>query len=224
MREGLYAIVDVDAWRARGVELGSEGVLEAIAEGILGAKPSMLQLRAKQEDARTTLALLRRLRPLTRRAGVPLVANDRVDLALLADADVVHVGQDDLALADVRRIAPSLQVGLSTHDERQLDEAIAAAPSYVAFGPVFGTKSKREADPTVGTARLASAVERAQRAHVPLVAIGGITHERLAEVASSGARWVAVIGALVVLDARGRPDVAAIEARARGLAAIGERA
>jgi thiamine-phosphate pyrophosphorylase len=214
---GLYAILDHDAWRARGVELLNEGVAESIAAALLSVSPSMLQLRAKSLGGRDTLSLLRRLLPRARAAGVPLVANDRVDLALLAGVDAVHVGQDDLALADVRRLASSMIVGLSTHGPAQLDAAIEARPSYVAFGPVFGTTSKYAPDPTVGLAGITAAAARASSAGVPLVGIGGVTRERVASLTDAGVRWAAVISELVAIDATGRPDVDEVAQRARAM-------
>ena len=214
---GLYAILDVDAWRASGVEVAATGVVESIAQALLSASPSMLQLRAKSEGGRDTLALLRRLLPHARAAEVPLVANDRVDLALLAAVDGVHVGQDDLALADVRRLAPASMVGVSTHDLAQLDAAIEARPSYVAFGPVFGTTSKRAPDATVGVSGLAAAAARAASAGVPLVGIGGVTRARIPALVAEGVRWAAVISELVVVDAKGRPDLHEVAERARAL-------
>jgi thiamine-phosphate pyrophosphorylase len=214
---GLYAILDVDAWRARGVELAAASVIEKVANALLSASPSMLQLRAKSEGGRDTLALLRRVSPIARAAGVPLVANDRVDLALLASVDAVHVGQDDLPLADVRRLSPAMMVGLSTHDAAQLDAAIEARPSYVAFGPIFGTTSKHAPDPTVGLAAATIAMERARSAGLPLVGIGGITRENVASLVAAGVHWGAVISDLVAIDRAGRPDLEEIARRARAL-------
>jgi thiamine-phosphate pyrophosphorylase len=215
---GLYAILDLDAWRARGVELvRSRDALLDVAGALLAARPSMLQLRAKHESARTTLELLRALVPVTRAADVPLVANDRVDLALLAGVSVAHLGQDDLPLDDARRIAPGLRFGRSTHDAAQLASELAARPDYVAFGPVFGTTSKLDPSPTVGLERLAEATRMASSASVPLVAIGGVTRENAERVVAAGARWAAVISDLVAVDARGKPDLGEVERRARAL-------
>jgi thiamine-phosphate pyrophosphorylase len=213
---GLYAILDLDAWRSRGVEPLADVLLEEIAEALLAARPAVLQLRAKHEGARATLGALRRLRVPTARAGIPLFANDRPDLALLAGADGVHVGQDDLSLEDVRRIAPSLLVGISTHDLDQLDRALAARPDYVAFGPVFGTRSKERPDPVVGLDSLAAAAARSAEHSIPLVAIGGIDGERVADVARRGVALAAAIGELVVVR-DGRPDLAATVGRAQAL-------
>lgn len=169
---GLYAIVDLGTIRARGLEP------LAFAEAVLSAAPGALQLRAKDAPARETLALLRALAPMCHRIGVPLVANDRPDLAILAGCDWVHVGQEDLSIERVRRIAPTLGVGVSTHTMRELEDALSARPTYVAFGPVFETTSKANPDPVVGVAGLRAAYALAMRRRTPLVAIGGITRER----------------------------------------------
>jgi len=213
--EGLYAIIDVDAWRARGVEVHAEGVVESIGHALLAGRATALQLRAKHEGGRDTLALLRRLVPVAAQHDVPLFANDRADLALLASTTGVHLGQEDLAIADVRRIAPALLIGVSTHNEAQLREAIAARPDYLAFGPVYGTTSKERPDPTVGVEGVRQAVAIARE--LPLVVIGGITRQNLAEVRAAGARWVAVISELVAVR-DGAPDLTEVEARARAFA------
>lgn len=173
---GLYAIVDAGALDVRGLEP------LAFAEAVLAVSPAALQVRAKNVSARETLALLRELAPMCHRAGVLLVANDRPDLAVLTGCDLVHVGQDDMPIDRIRRIAPGLGVGVSTHTLDQLDAAIAARPAYVAFGPVFQTSTKQNPEPVVGMAALKTAYLRAQAAGVPLVAIGGITRERAASL------------------------------------------
>ncbi len=222
---GLYAILDVDAWKTRGVDLSGRGVVEAIGDALLAAQPTMLQLRAKSTAPHETLSLLRRLSPRAHAADVPLVANDRVDLALLAGTSAIHVGQDDLPLADVRRLAPEMLVGVSTHSLAQLEAALAEGPSYVAFGPIFVTTSKALADPTVGLEVLAEAQKMADSARVPLVAIGGVTRARAAELVAVGTRHAAVISDLVVVDDERLPSLPYITTAARALAAaLGESA
>jgi thiamine-phosphate pyrophosphorylase len=121
----------------------------------------------------------------------------------------VHVGQDDLSIEDVRALAPGALVGRSTHDLAQLREALAERPAYVAFGPVFSTRSKDAPDPTVGLEALSLAARAAEAEGVPLVAIGGITLENARAVRDAGARSVAVIGALSAL-ADDRPALCAL--------------
>ncbi len=179
---GLYPIVDVDSLE-RGATAAAPLSVLAFAEQVLLARPPLLQLRAKHSGARDTLELLRALRPLCTRAGTRLIANDRPDLALLAQCDGVHVGQEDLPLSVVRQIAPGLLVGVSTHSLAQLADALAEKPDYVALGPVFGTVSKERPDETVGVALLAQAHLAARAAGIPLVAIGGVNLERAREIA-----------------------------------------
>jgi len=205
--QGLYAIADTGTLAARHVDP------VAFTEAVLVARPCALQLRAKDLPPRETLALLRAIAPLCHRAGVPLVANDRPDLAVMAGCDIVHVGQTDMPIDRVRRIAPGLGVGVSTHTMEQLDAALRERPRYVAFGPVFDTTTKASPDPVVGVAGLREAARRAAAAGVPIVAIGGITLARAGELAGLGAA-VAVISDL--LPAPGTPDwLRDVTARAR---------
>lgn len=183
-------MLDLDTTAA----LGLEPI--AVARELLAVKPAMFQLRAKTTGAGDTLALLRALVPLCRAADVPCFANDRPDLALLAGCDGVHVGQDDLPIAEVRRFASQLRVGVSTHDPAQLAAALDERPDYVAYGPVFSTRSKENPDPVVGLEGLAAAHTRACAAHVPLVAIGGIELDRASAVAQRS-EMAAVIGAVL---------------------------
>src|SRR5579884_3643130 len=170
--------------------------LYAFAEAVLSVRPAALQLRAKETPARETLALLRALAPMCHRAAVPLVANDRPDFAILAGCDLVHVGQGDMPIDRVRRLAPGLGVGVSTHTIDQLEAALAARPAYVAFGPVFETRTKENPDPVVGTAALRVAYVHAEAAGVPLVAIGGISREHALSLVGA-AHAVAVVADLV---------------------------
>jgi thiamine-phosphate pyrophosphorylase len=190
---GLYPIVDVDSLSSLKLP-----VLD-FARRVLDARPKLLQLRAKHATARETLELLRALRTLCTARGVALYANDRPDLAVIAGCDGVHVGQDDLLVAEVRRVAPGLRVGVSTHDRQQLAQALEAAPDYVAYGPVFSTQSKQQPDPLVGLEGLRHAARLARDANVPLVAIGGIDLERATSVADLDV-GAAVIGALLPDD------------------------
>lgn len=204
---GLYAIVDPAACGGRDPEL--------VAEAALRGGCSVLQLRAKRATGASLLAISRRIGARCRRAGVPFVVNDRPDLALLAGADGLHLGQDDLPLAEARRVVGTdCVLGRSTHDEAQARAAVAEGADLIAFGPVHATSSKEQPDPVVGLARLEQVCAASP---VPVVAIGGITVDNAASVARAGARWGAVIGALC-----GAEDP---EAAARALhAALGGRA
>ena len=188
--KGLYAIVDADVLTQRR--------LEALPylEAVLSAHPAAVQLRAKSLGPRQTLALLRLLRARCAAEHVPFFANDRPDLAILANCDGVHLGQSDIDPVDARRLTSELAIGLSTHRLEEVDVALQHRPAYVAFGPVFDTASKPDAEPVVGLEALAEAARRCRAAGVPLVAIGGLTLDRAPLVARS-ADAGAVISALL---------------------------
>ncbi|HEY3235235.1 MAG TPA: thiamine phosphate synthase, partial [Polyangiaceae bacterium] len=190
---GLYPIIDLDSLTALKLD-----PLE-FAHAVLTARPELVQLRAKHASPRETLTLLRALRPACTRAGSLLFANDRPDLALLADCDGVHVGQDDLSVTEVRRIGPRLRIGVSTHNPVELEQALQAKPSYVAFGPVFATRSKGNPDPVVGFEALLDAAQRARAAGCALVAIGGVDLEHASQIQSAEIAG-AVIGGLLPPD------------------------
>jgi thiamine-phosphate pyrophosphorylase len=197
---GYYAIVD-----AAPADLDEPDRLAARASALLAAKPCCLQLRAKGEAA-TARALDRAaqgLLPLCHEAGVPFCVNDRLDVALAVGADVAHLGQEDLPLEDALRVRalagrPDLVIGFSTHNRAQALAAARGGADYIGFGPVFGTASKVNPDPTVGLEALA---EICAAVEVPVVAIGGVTLENVAAVAHAGARAAAVIAAV-----NGAPD------------------
>lgn len=186
---GLYAIVDPAHTRGR-------SPIE-VAEQILEGGAAVLQLRDKRDRDADTLALARELKLLCARAGVPFVVNDRADLARLADADGLHLGQEDLPIGSARAIVGSMPIGRSTHSLRQAVEAAREGSDMIGFGPVFPTATKENPAPVVGTSELASVVKAVS---IPVVAIGGITLERLSEVLASGVPLVAVISAVSGAD------------------------
>lgn len=187
----LYAIVDVD------VCLASDRDPVRTAEGFLAAGVAMVQVRAKRVGSGDLLALVDRLAPAAVRAGATLIVNDRVDVARTAGLGV-HLGQTDLPVADARAIlGPEAVIGLSTHSRAELMAALEAPSSYVAYGPVFATRTKANPDPVVGLAGVADAAVLAHAAGRPLVAIGGITLATARQVIAAGADAVAVIGDLV---------------------------
>jgi thiamine-phosphate pyrophosphorylase len=156
-----------------------------------GCGARVLQVRIKEMPTRDLLALCREARALTRDAGALLIVNDRIDLAFAAEADGVHLGQDDLPLAAARALveraglAGRFLIGISTHDEAQVGAAVDGGASYLGYGPVYATATKANPDPVQGLGALAIAVRRAGA--VPVVAIGGVTPARAAEVAAAGA-------------------------------------
>ena len=135
---------------------------------------------------------------VAREARATFIVNDRADIARMAAASGVHVGQEDLAPHAVRRIVgDDAIVGMSTHSVAQLDQAVGEPVSYVAVGPVFGTSTKDTGYAAVGLSLVRDAATRADAAGLPLVAIGGITLDRARAVIYAGAASVAVIGDLL---------------------------
>jgi thiamine-phosphate pyrophosphorylase len=167
------------------------------AEALLGAGARILQFRHKTDFDRQTFSMAERVAELCRRSNATFVVNDRADIALLLDA-ALHVGQDDLAPADARKVIGGTRtLGFSTHNERQLLASKDEPIDYVAIGPIFTTGSKRNPDPVVGIDELRRLRVLAGR---PLVAIGGITRHNATEVMNAGADSVAVVGDLIPQD------------------------
>ncbi len=166
----------------------------AVAELARGGA-GIVQLRAKGAPDGLFLTWAREAVAAARSAQVPLLINDRADIARLAGADGVHVGQEDLRPADVRRVLPAPAiVGLSTHNLAQLEGARQEPIDYIAVGPVFPTRSKDRPDPVVGLDLVRQA--RALTA-LPVVAIGGIGGTTARRVVEAGADGVALISALL---------------------------
>jgi len=188
----LYAIVDAESAAHAGWP-----VID-LATAYLAGGARLLQLRAKTAPSGWLLDAASAIAERARNANATLIVNDRADVARLAGADGVHVGQDDLAPRAVRAIAgDETIVGLSTHTVDQIDAALVEPISYLAIGPVFATASKTTGYDPVGVERVRTAAERARPRGVAVVAIGGITLESAADVIAGGASSVAVIGDLL---------------------------
>ncbi|HBS58509.1 MAG TPA: thiamine phosphate synthase [Firmicutes bacterium] len=184
---GLYVITG-DCW-SRGRPL-TEVVAQALAGGA-----KLIQLREKELPVRSLVAAGRRIRELTRAAGVPFIVNDRVDIALAVEADGVHIGQADLPLEAVRRMLGGQKaIGVSVHTLEEAREAEREGADYLGVGPVFATGTKADAQAPVGLALLR---ELKQAVRIPCVAIGGIKQDNIAEVIRTGADGAAVITAVV---------------------------
>ena len=158
-----------------------------IAEICVARGVGMLQLREKQLNDREILAAATEIKAVTDGTETNFVINDRADLALLAEADVLHLGQSDISIADARKLAGDrpLKIGLSTHNLQQAREALALRPDYIGFGPVYPTPTKIIPDPPVGTELLRGVLDFAD---IPVVAIGGIDGDNLDTVLKTGAR------------------------------------
>jgi len=167
----------------------------ALAEALAGSGVELIQYRNKTASSRHFFEISRQLTSALGPRGARLIVNDRPDIALLAGAGGVHVGQDDLGVEDARAICgPDQWVGVSTHTLEQLAAAGRTSADYIAFGPIFPTATKTNPDPVVGTELLRKARQITKK---PLVAIGGITLDRAAEVYRAGADSLAVIRDLI---------------------------
>jgi thiamine-phosphate pyrophosphorylase len=187
----VYAILDVDLARAR-----DRDPLE-LAVAFLEGGARLVQLRAKALPGSDFLALARALVEQAHARGARVILNDRADIAWLAGADGVHVGQDDLPPSAVRGLLPGGAIGLSTHTREQFDDGLAEPVDYLAVGPVFETGTKDTGYAALGLPFVTWAAARTDR---PIVAIGGITLDGAPDVIAAGAASVAVISDLLTGD------------------------
>jgi len=172
----FYPVVESIAWVARLARLGV----------------GTIQLRAKNLDHADALKIVREALAVTKGTVTRLVVNDYWRAAIEARAEHVHLGQEDLADADVKAIrAAGLSLGISTHDDAELKAALAAKPDYVALGPIFPTTLKAMRFAPQGIARITEWKKRI--GHLPLVAIGGIKFEQAADIFAAGADSIAVV-------------------------------
>jgi thiamine-phosphate pyrophosphorylase len=173
------------------------------AQRALQGGARVIQLRTKHATDRQTLVWADAIRAMTRDAGARFVVNDRFDLALASKADAVHLGQDDLAPADLPSDARArLAIGRSTHDPDQAKRALTEGIAYLAYGPLFGTQSKVTPYDPRGLERLGeiAALAKASAPSLPIVVIGGMTHENIHLALARGATGAAVISAVAAAE------------------------
>jgi len=183
---GVYLVTDRPAFLGR-------DPLEVVAAAVAGGA-SVVQLREKRATTRQFVELARALLGLLRPLGVPLIINDRVDVALAAGADGVHVGQDDMDPRDVRGlIGPDKILGLSVTGADEARAARGMPVDYLGAGPVFATATKKDAGAPQGISGLGTMLALAE---VPVVAIGAITADNAAAVMDAGASGLAVVSAI----------------------------
>lgn len=186
----LYAVTD-RTW------LGPGETLDQAVEAALKGGTTFVQLREKHLDEDAFLEEARQLKILCRQYGVPFVVNDNVEIAMAADADGVHVGQDDMEAGDVRRkIGPSKILGVSVQTVEQALLAQERGADYLGVGAVFATGSKDDAD-DVSHDTLQAICEAVD---IPVVAIGGITRENVQQLTGRGLAGIAVISAIFAQD------------------------
>jgi thiamine-phosphate pyrophosphorylase len=202
MKLGLYVITD------EGISHGLSHV--EIARKVTEGGADVIQLRDKARTGKDMLSIALQIREIARSSGVTFIVNDRLDLALAADADGVHLGQEDLPVPFARRVSPrGFIIGTSV---RTVQEAIIAeteGADYLALSPIFDTATKSDAGPGKGLERLK---EIKSAVSIPVIAIGGIGKGNVRQVMDAGADGVAVISAIV-----GQKDIVKATAEMRSL-------
>ncbi|MDA4844241.1 thiamine phosphate synthase [Hoeflea poritis] len=179
----FYLIVDSAAWIRRLVPLGVR----------------LVQLRMKDMDEMSMRREIAEAKTVCERHGCQLILNDYWQLAIELDCDFVHLGQEDLAAADLRNIrAAGIRLGISTHDEAELETALSAVPDYIALGPIYETRLKKMRWAPQGLERISD--WKKQAAPLPLVAIGGLDPQRLPGVFAAGADSAAVVTDITLND------------------------
>ena len=182
----LYLVTDRDLSLGRSLE---EVVSEAVTGGV-----TIVQLREKDAATGEFVELARRLMTVLKPLGVPLIINDRVDVALAVDADGVHIGQSDMSYEDARRLlGPDKIIGLSVENFDDLDMANALDVDYIGISPVYGTPTKTDTAEPFGLEGLRKAVQMSVH---PTVAIGGMNASTVGDVMAAGTDGVAVVSAI----------------------------
>jgi thiamine-phosphate pyrophosphorylase len=168
----------------------AEVVGEMIAAGI-----QVIQYREKDKSMREKFRECQKIRRMTMAAGVIFIVNDDVDLAMMMDADGIHVGQEDLPVPEIRRlVGEKMIIGLSTHSPEQAREAERIGADYIGVGPIFRTTTKKDVCDPVGFQYLEYVVENIK---IPFVAIGGIKESHVREISGRGARCIAMVTEIV---------------------------
>lgn len=185
------------------------------AEAAVKAGVKMLQLRMKHAPREEIVKVAHEVRAITRGTATRFIVNDDPSIAAEVAADGVHVGQDDMSVAEVRAKFPSLGiVGLSTHNLDQARAAILQKPDYIGVGPVWATPTKDIPDPTLG---VETAIKMVNLVPFPAVCIGGIDLNRIPELVRAGARNFAVVRAVCAAD---DPDAAICDVLSRASMAV----
>ncbi|PIQ97081.1 MAG: thiamine phosphate synthase [Nitrospinae bacterium CG11_big_fil_rev_8_21_14_0_20_56_8] len=172
--------------------LPEQQFLPAVESALRGGARA-IQVREKDLSPADLLALARRLRELTRTYGARLLINDRADIAVMAEADGVHLTEASAPAGEVRKRFPGLLIGVSTHSQEKAREAEEQGADFITFGPVFDTPSKREYGPPLGLERLR---EVARCVRLPVLGLGGIKKTQAASVREQGAFGVALISGI----------------------------
>ncbi|MFZ5634064.1 MAG: thiamine phosphate synthase [Bacillota bacterium] len=195
LKRGLAGLLEADLYgiTAEEYSLGRSNI--EVAARMIDSGIRVIQYREKEKNLRQKYEECLKIREMTERAGVTFIVNDHVDLALLVNADGVHIGQDDLLPEKVRElVGEEMIIGLSTHSPAQAEAAVRSGADYIGVGPIFATRTKKDVGSPVGFAYLEYV---ARNISLPFVAIGGIKEHNIAEVGRRGARCIALVTEIV---------------------------
>jgi len=184
LRNSLYVIIDPDVCLSNPLE---------VTKNVIKGGADIIQLRYKKQSDFEFLKLAESISKICHKFNIPFLINDRVDVAILVNADGVHLGQDDLPVNFVRKLLKNKIIGLSTHNKREVNFAIGLDVDYISFGPIFKTSTKLGLPEPVGLTGLKDIRRFVEK---PLIAIGGINEENVRDVIKAGADGIAVISAI----------------------------
>jgi thiamine-phosphate pyrophosphorylase len=184
----LFVGTDIYGITGENSSLGRDNV--AVANEMIQAGIRVIQYREKNKSKYEKHKECQKIREITKKSGTIFIVNDDVDIAITVKADGVHVGQDDLPLKEVKKIAQGMIVGCSTHNEEQAKEAVKSGPDYIGVGPVFTTKTKQDVEKSEGLLYLKWVSENIS---IPYVAIGGINEKNITKAKKHGGKCFAMI-------------------------------
>ncbi len=191
---------EVDVYPVTCEELSASRSNLEVLEGVIQGGARIIQLREKRYSAKNFYKLALKFREITAKAGMVLIINDHLDIALAVEADGVHLGQDDLPLPAAKKLAPELLIGASTHSLEQALQAQKDGADYINIGPIFSTKTKEGAAHFLGPEAIAHISAKIE---VPFTVMGGINVSNIDQVLTQDARRVAMVTAITQA-----PDIA----------------
>jgi thiamine-phosphate pyrophosphorylase len=191
VRKQMFQQVDVYPVTCERLSEGRSNL--EVLEGVIQGGSKIVQLREKEYGKRDLYNLASKFREITSRAGVLLIINDHVDVALGVEADGVHLGQEDLPVQVARKLAPELLIGASTHSLEQALKAEKDGADYINIGPIFSTETKEGVGRSLGPAAIS---EISPQIKIPFTVMGGINQQNINQVLAQGARRVAMVTAI----------------------------
>jgi thiamine-phosphate pyrophosphorylase len=191
------SLPNTDIYGILGEEFSLERSNIQVAKEMVRAGIKIIQYREKKKNKSEKLKECKSIRDITKKSGVSLIVNDDIDIALVVEADGVHIGQEDMPIEEVKKIAGNMIIGLSTHNEAQAIDAVSKGADYIGVGPIFSTTTKKDVEKCEGLKYLKWVSENIS---IPYVAIGGIKKSNILEVKKHGGKCFAMISEIVGSD------------------------